>query len=66
LPDVELFKRLVEQTCFGKTTAKAIAVDPESLEGASPATLPLRLKDEPLRGVRAGFFCPKCQPPPDA
>jgi len=49
LPDVERFKRLVQQHCVGKIIAKADAVDPESLEGASPAVLQRRLKGKPLR-----------------
>jgi len=52
LPDVEIFKRLVEHTCLGKLIVKADAVDPGSLEGASPATLQRRLKGRSLRACR--------------
>ncbi len=46
LPDVELFKRLVKRHCLGRAIHKVVVTDPESLEGASPASLQRRLKDQ--------------------
>lgn len=52
LPDVELFKRLVEQHCMGCVIAKAVVADPGSLDGSSPTALQERLKGERLRSCR--------------
>jgi formamidopyrimidine-DNA glycosylase len=52
LPDVELFKRLAEQYCLGSIITRVLVADPDSLEGASPASLQRRLKGRPLRSCR--------------
>lgn len=52
LPDVELFKRLVEQYCLGCVIAKAVVADPGSLKGISPAALQERLKGKRLSFCR--------------
>jgi formamidopyrimidine-DNA glycosylase len=48
LPDVEIFKRLVEQHCIGRVIARADVADPGSLEGATAAALQRRLKGRRL------------------
>jgi formamidopyrimidine-DNA glycosylase len=52
LPDVELFKRLVDRHCLGRTVAGVTVADPGSLEGASPAALQRRLKDQRMTDCR--------------
>lgn len=55
LPDVELFKRALDEHALGHIVARAHVPDPESLEGASVATLQRRLKDKRLsRSQRHG------------
>ena len=44
LPDVEAFRRVVERTCLGRVIARAVVLDPRSLEGISAATFQRRLK----------------------
>ena len=44
LPDVEIFKRLVEQHCIGRVVARVDVADLGSLEGATSAGLQRRLK----------------------
>lgn len=48
LPDVEIFKRLVDQTCLGRVVARSVVADPGSLEGATATTLQRRLNDRRL------------------
>ena len=52
LPDVEFFKRLIEEHCVGRLIDRVIVTDPESLEGASPASLQRRLKGKHLHSCR--------------
>ncbi len=52
LPDVELFKQLVERHCLSSVINKVTVTDPESLEGASPASLQRRLEGKRLRSCR--------------
>ncbi len=52
LPDVELFKRLVERHCLGRVIDKVIVTDAESLEGTSPASLQRRLKGRRVQTCR--------------
>lgn len=49
LPDVELFRRVAEHHALHRAIAKADMVDPGSLDGATPATLARRLKDQKVR-----------------
>jgi hypothetical protein len=39
LPDVEIFKRLVEQHCIGRVVASTDIPDPGNLEGATAVAL---------------------------
>jgi formamidopyrimidine-DNA glycosylase len=48
LPDVEIFKRLVEQHCIGRVVARTDVADSGSLEGATAAALQRRLKGRRL------------------
>jgi formamidopyrimidine-DNA glycosylase len=48
LPDVEIFKRLVERHLLGRVVARSVVADPGSLEGATAATLQRRLKGRRL------------------
>jgi formamidopyrimidine-DNA glycosylase len=48
LPDVEIFRRLVEKTCLDRVVARAVVADPGSLDGATAATLQRRLKGRRL------------------
>lgn len=48
LPDVELFKRLVEQHCSGRVVARTDVLDPGSVEGATGAALQRRLQGRRL------------------
>ncbi|HXA23524.1 MAG TPA: DNA-formamidopyrimidine glycosylase family protein [Acetobacteraceae bacterium] len=48
LPDVEIFKRLVEQHCIGRVITRTDVADPGSLEGATAAALQRRLKGKRL------------------
>ena len=52
LPDVEIFKRVMDQHARGRVVARVAVADPGSLEGASAATLQRRLKDKHLSGSR--------------
>jgi len=52
LPDVELFKRLVERHCLGRVVSGVVAADPGSLEGASVRFLQQRLTGKDLRSCR--------------
>lgn len=52
LPDVERFRRLVEQDCLRRVIADVRVTDPGSLEGASPAGLQRRLKGKRLHACR--------------
>ena len=52
LPDVEIFKRLVEQHCIGRVVARVDVTDPGSLEGATVAGLQRRLKGRGLASCR--------------
>jgi formamidopyrimidine-DNA glycosylase len=52
LPDVALFKRLVDRHCGGSVVDKVVVTDPESLEGASAAALQRRLKGKGIRACR--------------
>jgi formamidopyrimidine-DNA glycosylase len=48
LPDVEIFKHVLEQHALGRVVARVVVSDPGSLDGATPATLQRRLKDKRL------------------
>jgi formamidopyrimidine-DNA glycosylase len=52
LPDVEIFKRVMDQHGRGRVVARVVVADPGSLEGASAATLQRRLKDKHLSRSR--------------
>jgi formamidopyrimidine-DNA glycosylase len=52
LPDVEIFKRVMDRHGGGRVVARVVVADPGSLEGASAATLQRRLKDKHLSGSR--------------
>ena len=52
LPDVEIFKRLVEQHCIGRVITRADVADPGSLESATAAALQRRLKGKGLASCR--------------
>jgi formamidopyrimidine-DNA glycosylase len=52
LPDVEIFKRVMDQHGRGRVVARVVVADPGSLEGASAATLQRRLKDKQLSRSR--------------
>ena len=52
LPDVEVFKRVLDTHARGRVVARVTVADSGSLEGASAATLRLRLKDKHLSGSR--------------
>lgn len=52
LPDVEIFKRLVERHCLGRVVARSVVADPGSLEGASAATLQRQLKGRRLKSCQ--------------
>ncbi len=52
LPDVELFKRLAEQCCIGKTIADLEVADPKLLKGVSPAALQRQWRNKKLRAAR--------------
>ncbi|MBX5455034.1 MAG: hypothetical protein K6U10_14010 [Acidobacteriia bacterium] len=51
LPDVELFKRLAEQCCIGKTIADLKVADPKLLKGVSPAALQRQWRNKKLRAA---------------
>ena len=48
LPDVEIFRRLVERNCLDRVVTRAVVADPGSLEGATAATVQRRLKGRRL------------------
>src|SRR5215467_10396498 len=48
LPDVEIFKCVLDQHALARIVAHVVVADPASLEGASVATLQRRLKDRRL------------------
>lgn len=48
LPDVEIFKRTLDQHALGRVVERVQVRDPGSLEGATGATLQRRLKDKHL------------------
>jgi formamidopyrimidine-DNA glycosylase len=48
LPDVEIFKHVLDQHARGRVVARVSVQDPESLEGATAATLQRRLKGRRL------------------
>jgi formamidopyrimidine-DNA glycosylase len=52
LPDVEIFKRVLDQQALGHTVERVVVSDPDSLEGASADTLQRRLKGKRLSGSR--------------
>jgi formamidopyrimidine-DNA glycosylase len=52
LPDVEIFKRLVEQHCIGRVVARTDIADPGSLEAATAVGLQRRLKGTRLESCR--------------
>ena len=52
LPDVEIFKRLVEQHCIARVVARADVPDPGSLEGATAVALQRRLKGRRVASCR--------------
>ena len=52
LPDVEIFKRVMDQHGRGHVVARVVVADPGSLEGVSAATLQRRLKDKRLSRSR--------------
>ena len=52
LPDVEIFKRLVEQHCIGRVVARTDVADPGSLEAATAVGLQRRLKGTRLESCR--------------
>ena len=52
LPDVEIFKRVMDSHGRGRVVARVVVADPSSLEGATAATLQRRLKDQHLSGSR--------------
>jgi formamidopyrimidine-DNA glycosylase len=52
LPDVELFRRLVDQHCLGRIVATTTVSDPASLEGVSAEALQRRLKGRHLTACR--------------
>lgn len=55
LPDVEIFKSVLDQHALGRVVARVVVSDPGSLEGATPAALQRRLKDNRLsKSLRHG------------
>lgn len=48
LPDVELFKHVLDRHGRGRVVSRVVVSDPQSLEGATGATLQRRLKGRPL------------------
>lgn len=52
LPDVEIFRRLVECHCRGRIVAQLTVPDPGSLEGASVRSLRTRVMGKVLRSCR--------------
>jgi formamidopyrimidine-DNA glycosylase len=52
LPDVEIFKQLVEQNCLGRIIARVDVADPGIVEGVSIADLHRRLRGSGVRGCR--------------
>jgi formamidopyrimidine-DNA glycosylase len=52
LPDVEIFKRLVDQYCLGRIIARVDVADPGIVEGLSIAELHRRLGGSSVRGCR--------------
>ena len=52
LPDVELFKHVLDQHALGRVVARVRVPDPESLEGATAATLQRWLKGKHLSSSR--------------
>jgi formamidopyrimidine-DNA glycosylase len=52
LPDVEIFKRVLDRHALGRVVARVEALDPGSLEGATADTLQRRLKGKRLSGTQ--------------
>src|SRR5215469_8609703 len=50
LPDVELYKRVLDEHGLGRVVVHVAVPDPGSLEGATAGTLQKRLKDRRLSG----------------
>src|SRR5580698_5752822 len=50
LPDVELYKRVLDEHGLGRVVMRVAVPDPGSLEGATAATLQRRLKNRRLSG----------------
>jgi formamidopyrimidine-DNA glycosylase len=48
LPDVEIFRRVLDEHALGHVVARAVVADPQSLEGATAATVQRRLKGQRL------------------
>jgi formamidopyrimidine-DNA glycosylase len=52
LPDVEIFKRVLDECALGREVARVVVADPGSLEGATAATLQRQLKGRRLSSSR--------------
>jgi formamidopyrimidine-DNA glycosylase len=52
LPDVEMFKRLVQRHCLGQVIERVVVADPGMLEGVAAAALRRRLTHATVRAAR--------------